>query len=77
MDHFADTGKMIPDKPAQDVTDINVGDNASPPADAGVDISPLPDAERPDAEMVAVPLTDWQAIRAGIMAAYHVLQNYD
>ena len=64
VDHFADSGKMIPD-----------GTNA--PADAGVDISPLPDAGRPDAEMVAVPLADWQAIRAGIMAAYHVLQNYD
>ena len=64
VDHFADSGKMIPD-------------GTSAPADAGVDISPLPDAGRPDAEMVAVPLTDWQAIRAGIMAAYHVLQNYD
>ena len=64
VDHFADVGKMIPD-------------GASSPADAGVDISPLPDAGRPDAEMVGVPLADWQAIRAGIMAAYHVLQNYD
>ena len=64
VDHFADTGKMIPD-------------GASAPADAGVDISPLPDAGRPDAEMFAVPLPDWQAIRAGIMAAYHVLQKYE
>ena len=64
VDHFADAGKMIPD-------------GVSAPADAGVDISPLPDAGRPDTKMVAVPLPDWQTIRAGIMAAYHVLQNYD
>ncbi len=64
VDHFADAGKMI-------------SDGASAPADAGADtIRPLPDATLTDAEMIAVPLADWQALRAGIMAAYHVLQNY-
>ena len=63
VDHFADAGKMI-------------SDGASAPADAGADtIRPLPDATLTDAEMIAVPLADWQALRAGIMAAYHVLQN--
>lgn len=37
----------------------------------------LPGTTLPGVEMVAVPLADWQAIRAGIMAAYHVLQNYE
>lgn len=53
------------------VKDINIPDK-------GEDLqAQLPGTTLSGVEMVAVPLADWQAIRAGIMAAYHVLQNYE
>ena len=63
VNYFADAGKMVPD-------------GASPPADAGADtIRPLPDASATD-EVIAVPLADWQGIKAAIVALYHIVKQY-
>lgn len=64
VNHFADVGKMIPD-------------GANPPADVGADtIRPLPDASATD-EVIAVPLADWQTIKAAVQAAYHIIKQYE
>lgn len=53
-------------------------ENTIPSPDKGENLpAQLPGTTLPGVEMVAVPLADWQAVRAGVMAAYHVLQNYE
>ena len=80
VNHFADVGKIIPDG-ASPPADVG--------ADT---IRPLPDASATDEEslplegkvgrvsgtdeVIAVPLADWQGIKAAIVAAYHIVKQY-
>ena len=60
------------------VKDINVPDNnagnITQPANNGNNELPQPDAQP---QTITIPLTDWQAIKAAVMAAYHIIKQYE
>lgn len=86
--HIADPGKM-----PGNIADAISGAMATPAGQTSAQSTPVvvpTEAERERSgvegpgsntmdpnEVITLPLSDWQSIRAGIMAAYHILQNYE
>ena len=55
---------------------LGVSGNTNPPADNGNnDYKPSEPETQP--QTIAIPLTDWQEIKAAIMAAYHIIKQYE
>lgn len=54
---------------------LGVSGNTNPHADNGNNDIPPSEPEQP--QTITIPLTDWQEIKAAIMAAYHIIKQYE
>lgn len=55
---------------------LGVSGNTNPPADNGNnEIKPTEPGTQP--QTITIPLADWQSIKAAIMAAYHIIKQYE
>ena len=54
---------------------LGVTGNANPPADNGNNEIKPSEPEQP--QTITIPLVDWQEIKAAVMAAYHIIKQYE
>ena len=54
---------------------LGVSWNTNPPADNGNNEIKPPEPEQP--QTITIPMTDWQAIKAAVQAAYHIIKQYE
>lgn len=52
---------------------LGVTGNSNPPTDNGNNA--LPEPEQP--QTITIPISDWQEIKAAVMAAYHIIKQYE